>query len=104
MAWDNYQQKRMKWLELQNTEMKSIIKKLVVMSGGVQSWPNDTEHNIIRLSLTDLNILDEPSESVPVYRCHDCMIEIPKHIAEKTKRPRCNSCYAKRKKEQRGGR
>ena len=103
-----YSQKKRQFLELQNTELKSVIKSLLEImddnSCGVDTWPSEHKYNVLTLSLKDLNMFEKEKVDDKSYRCIDCMIEIPKWVADKAKNsPRCNSCYTKRKAKLRGG-
>ena len=95
-----FKDKKITYLTLANQELSQVIRKLLVIYP-VESWPNDNDHNLIKLSLTDLRLLTPPP-SIPVfeYECSQCGREVTKTQAS-GRVARCKSCYATWKREQR---
>lgn len=107
LAWKSksFKDRKLEHLTLQNQEAKGVIAflldKLEENGVGIEAWPIDTNHNIIRLSLTDLKLLEEPLTSVVQFACSECGCEIPQYEAEKSKKAKCGSCYMEFKRAQR---
>ncbi len=107
LAWKSksFKDRKLEHLTLQNQEAKGVIAflldKLEESGVGMETWPIDTNHNIIRLSLTDLKLLEEPLTSVVQFACSECGCEIPQYEAEKSKKAKCGSCYMEFKRAQR---
>lgn len=103
--YESYEKKKIKHLTTKYAEAKTVIKKLLGMldetGNGMDSWPKDTSHNIIRLIVSDMNILESPTQPDSTARCVDCAIEVSRSVAAKGGTTRCNKCYAKRKRENR---
>lgn len=106
MSRPSYNKRKISQLTMQKTEMqvliKALLKKMNAEGCGIRTWPNDHKHNIIRLSLADLNILEDPATDTSVLnRCVDCGIEVSKTIAATSSKPKCGSCYRKRQRDKR---
>lgn len=91
--------RKIEYLTLANEELKSVIKKLLLIYP-VETWPDDDKHKIIKGSLTTHYLLTEPQPAMSEYLCSDCRCEISKHQSRGAK-PRCSPCYVLWKKEQR---
>ena len=95
-----FKDKKITYLTLANQELSQVIRKLLIIYP-VESWPNDNDHNLIKLSLTDLRLLTPPpTATVFEHSCSRCGCEVSKTQAT-GRVARCKSCYAKWKREQR---
>lgn len=95
-----FKEKKIIYLTLANQELNQIIRKLLIIYP-VESWPNDNNHNLIKLSLTDLRLLTPPPSIITFeHSCSRCGIEVSKTQAT-GRVARCKSCYATWKREQR---
>ena len=60
----SFKDRKIEYLSLQNSVGESVILSLIgkleEVGHGISTWPLDKDHNIIRLGLSDLNILEEP--------------------------------------------
>ena len=107
LAWvgKSFKDRKIEHLSIQTSVGKSVILSLIgkleEVGHGIGTWPSDKDHNIIRLGLSDLKILEEPFNPAAQFVCSECGVEIPQHLAKHSKKAKCNSCYMVYKREQR---
>lgn len=101
-----FRDKKIKHLELENAELRMVLKTMV------EWFPVDVwevaieEHNkqkVIIQSLFSLNILKSPddSDSADLPVCTRCGIDVPKSAASGRRKPLCGKCYLKIQREKR---
>jgi len=101
-----YKDKKIKHLELENAELRMVLRTMVEWFP-VDVWEVAAEEHrkqkVIIQSLFRLDILESPNNSddadLPV--CIRCGIDVPKSATGGRRKPMCGKCYLLKKKQER---
>lgn len=101
-----YKDKKIRHLELENSELRMVLRTMIDWFP-VDVWEvaaeEHTKQKVIIQSLFSLNILETPDDSdnadLPV--CIRCGITVPKSAISGRRKPMCGKCYLRKKKDER---